>query len=394
MRRGVQAARTGKAALTAPDAGQRARPAPERLPRIAHVISTRGMGGAERFLATLVVAGADRGFEQVVLNPFAVEASHALAALCHPVPYEAQACDRLVELPALYRWLRARLDGFGPDIVHVVLFQAQIVVTLRKRPGTKLLLTNVGGDWVRTAPRGRLIALAERWAGRRFDRVVAISEAVRTFLVSEYRFPESKVTCIPLGWRGDPRPPSTLPRPPTVICVAALRPEKGHDVLLAAFAKVHEAVPGARLVLVGDGALRQAIQGQAAAAGIQGSVDFVGSVADVWEHLAGADVFALASRSEAFGIAIAEAMAAGLPVVAPAVGAISELVEPGVTGELFPAGDVTALAGHLARLLTSPETRAAMSAAALAAAEPLRVERAVDRYFDLYAELLPRQGVG
>lgn len=350
------------------------------------------MGGAERFLATLVVAGADRGFEQVVLNPFAVDASHALAALCAPVSYEAQACDRLVDVPALHRWLRTRLDDFRPDIVHVVLLQAQLVVTLRKRPGTRFLLTNVGGDWARTAPRGRLIELAERWAGRRFDRVVAISEAVRTFLVSEYRFPESKVTCIPLGWRGDPRPPSTAPRPPTVVCVAALRPEKGHDVLLSAFAQVHRAVPDARLQLVGDGAMREALQAQAAAAGIGGCVEFLGSVPDVWDHLATADVFALASRSEAFGIAIAEAMAAGLPVVAPAVGAISELVQPGVTGELFPAGDATALAGHLVALLTSPERRAAMSAAALTAAEPLRVERAVERYFDVYAELLQRTG--
>ena len=66
------------------------------------------------------------------------------------------------------------------------------------------------------------------------------------------------------------------------------------------------------------------------------NVEFVGAVPEVWPYLAGADVFALASKSEAFGIAIVEAMAAGLPVVAPAVGGIPELVIPGVNGELFP----------------------------------------------------------
>ncbi len=352
------------------------------------------MGGAERFLATLAVAGAEKGLEQVVLNPFAVEASRAMAGLCAPVPYEAKACDAVLQLPALHQWLRRRLHDFRPDLVHVMLLQAQIAVTMRRPQGSRWLLTNVGGDWVRTAPHGRVMALAERWAGRRFDRVVAISEAVGRFLIGEYGFPATKVTCIPLGWRGDPKPPSAAPRPPTIVCVAALRPEKGHDVLLRAFSLVRRALPDTRLVLVGDGALRVALQAQAERSGDGDHVEFLGSVPDIWDHLANADLFAIASRSEAFGIAIAEAMAAGLPVVAPAVGAIAELVQPGVTGELYAAGDVVALADHLVRALSSPELRAAMSAAALDAAEPLRVERAVERYFGVYDEMLGRHRLG
>jgi glycosyltransferase involved in cell wall biosynthesis len=359
--------------------------------RIAHVISTRGMGGAERFLATLVVEGHARGCQQVVLNPFATEPSQAMAALCDPVPYEGRPCDSLLALPGLHRWLRTRLEQFRPDIVHVVLFHALVATSVRKHPGAKHLLTNVYGEGVLTAPHAGVMRIVDRAATRRFDRVVAISESVRRFVVAEYGLAESKVTCIPLGWRGDPRPRSGEPRPPTVVCVAALRPEKGHDVLLAAFARVRQAVPEARLVLVGEGVMRGPLEAQAAASGDAGHIEFLGSVADIWEHLARADVFAIASRAEAFGIAIAEAMAAGLPVVAPDVGAIAELVRPGVTGELFPAGDADALAGHLVRLLTSAETREAMSAAALAAALPLRVENAVDRYFDVYDELLGRQ---
>jgi glycosyltransferase involved in cell wall biosynthesis len=348
------------------------------------------MGGAERFLATLAVAGHERGWEQVVLNPFATEPSHELAGLCDPVPYEGRACTRVTQVPALHLWLRARLERFRPDIVHVMLFHALLATSVKRQPGARYLLTHVYGEGVLTAPGRPLVRVFDRAAARRFDHVVAISESVRRFLVDGYGLPAAAVTRIPLGWRGDPKARNRDPRPPTVVCVAALRPEKGHDLLLDAFARVRRTVPEARLVLVGEGATRPALEARAAANGDEGHVDFLGAAPDIWEHLARADVFAIASRSEAFGIAIAEAMAAGLPVVAPAVGAIAELVEPGVTGELFPAGDDAAMAEHLVRLLTTPDVREAMSVAALAAAQPLRVEHAVERYFGLYDDLLGR----
>ncbi len=356
--------------------------------RIAHVISTRGMGGAERFLAALVVAAERRGWEQVVLNPFASEAFGALRDLCRPVPCRARACDRLVQLPQLRRWLHRELAAFDADIVHVMLFQALVLTaTLPRSSSRSRLLTHVYGGRAHLSRHGRITQELDRWASSRFDHVVAISEAVRQFLLTAYRLSPDRVSVIPLGWQGTPLPPKRDHGTPTVISVGALRPEKGHDVLLRAFSLVRAEVPRARLVLVGEGQLRPSLEAQAAALGVADAVQFLGGVPDVWAELARGDVFAIASRSEAFGIAIAEAMAAGLPVVATDVGAIPELVRPDVTGRLFPPEDHVSLAAHLRELLVSPELRAGLGAAARVAADSRRMETAIERYFDVFEEL-------
>ncbi|MDQ3897645.1 MAG: glycosyltransferase family 4 protein [Actinomycetota bacterium] len=360
-------------------------------PRIAHVISTRGIGGAERLLAALVGCGEAHGWRQLVLNPFAGPAAEELGASCAPASFEARACAGPLALPGTRRWLGDRLEAFAPDVVHVMLFHALTVVgTLPRRPGTRRVATNVYGDWPTIAPRGGLVRPVDRWAGRRVDHVIAISQSVRRYLVSSYGYPSSSVSCIPLGWLGTPQPRRSDPERPTIVCVGGLRPEKGHETLLAAMSLVHDRISAARLVVVGDGDRRPALEADVAHRGLERAVEFAGAVPDVWPHLAAADVFASASHAEAFGIGIAEAMAAELPVVAPDVGAIPELVRPGVTGELYPPGDHVALAGHLVRLLEAPDLRARMGTAGRAVAEDLRMEHVVERYFEVFDEMRRR----
>lgn len=356
--------------------------------RIAHVISTRGFAGAERFLAALIQEGDRAGWEQTVLNPFA-PADVDLGPLFAPADYRPLPCDSVSRVPAVRNQVGRELVALGPDVVHVMLWHALLVVaTLPRRPREARLLTHVYGEGIRQARYGPVREALDRWAGSRFDRVIGISEAVQRYLVDSHHYPASKVDCIPLGWEGDPLPPVREPRPPTVVCVAKFRPEKGHDVLVDAFAVVRRHVPDARLVLVGQGELQGRLEAQVAALGLDGSVEITGPVDDIWPYLAAADVFALASRSEAYGIAIAEAMAAGLPVVASDVGGIPELVARGVTGELFSPGDRDGLAAHLTRLLKSPEVRARMSAAAVEAAASVRLGNTMPRYVQVCTELV------
>jgi glycosyltransferase involved in cell wall biosynthesis len=357
--------------------------------RIVHVVSTHGVGGAERIIAAIVQSGHTAGWEQRVLNFFGGDGAEAFAALCDPVRTHMYGCRRVTDLPGVRQWVKRQLDDFRPDLLHVVLFPAlAVTATIPRGEATARIVTQVYGNYLHGQPYAWATERFDRWATGRFDKIVAISDSVQDYLVREQRHPSSKVVRISPGWSGTPLPPSRDDARPTIVCVAKFRPEKGHTVLLAAFERVRKEISSARLVLVGDGELEEQLRDLVATRGLDESVHFAGSVEEVWPVLATAHVFALASLAEAFGIAVVEAMAAGLPVVVPAVGGLPELVQPGVGGELFPPGDETALAAVLIRLLLSADLRERMGEAGRRAAEPYKMYRTAARYLALYDEVL------
>lgn len=156
---------------------------------------------------------------------------------------------------------------------------------------------------------------------------------------------------------------------PHLAAVGRLAEQKGFAVLLQAVALAAPALPGLRLVLVGDGPLRGALQAQAETPGLAGRIRFAGwqDEAGVRAALAGAQALALPSFAEGLPVVAMESMAAGRPVIGTFVAGIPELVVPGETGWLVPAGDAAALAGAIGALAATPPGRlAAMGAAARA----------------------------
>ncbi len=117
--------------------------------------------------------------------------------------------------------------------------------------------------------------------------------------------------------------------------VARLSEEKGHDILLRAFAEVHRTLPASRLMVIGDGPLLASVRAQAQSLGLTDAVIFTGMQRNIPQHLALLDAFVLASTRESFPLAAREAMAAGKPVIAPKIGGCPEVVDDGVTGYLF-----------------------------------------------------------
>jgi L-malate glycosyltransferase len=175
--------------------------------------------------------------------------------------------------------------------------------------------------------------------------------------------------------------------------VCALRAEKGLSTLLDAFYRVHAATPGLRLILVGDGPVRLALERQAQALGIASRVTFIPQTADVAPILRGIDIFVLPSLSEAFSNSLMEAMASGCCAVASSVGGNPELIEDGRTGFLFPKQDAGALAIILKRLIDNPEMRLAVAhAARQQIVRKFSLGTSISRMADIYESFLQEHG--
>jgi Glycosyl transferases group 1 len=177
-------------------------------------------------------------------------------------------------------------------------------------------------------------------------------------------------------------------RAQTAVCVTRLAYPKGVDTLLRAWQLVHEQAPGARLIIVGRGALRDHLERLAEDLGIAPSVEFSGLQHDVPAQLHRGAVAVLASRWEGMPNAVLEAMACGLPCVATRVSGTEDIIQPGVTGLLVEPEDYPGLAASLLTLLQNPALAQEYGRAARAAVEQsYSHERVTDAYAALYQQL-------
>jgi len=233
-------------------------------------------------------------------------------------------------------------------------------------------LTNERG-WVR-----RLLQVQARWERlntARADLVLVTSRYCAEVAGRAYGVPPARLAVVPEPvdlevWddqfaraRRD-RGGEPADRGPVVLCVARMYPRKRIGDLLRAARLVRQAVPGARVRIVGRGPDWEAVERLHGELGLQDSVDLLGdlTLGELAREYVGADVFCLPSVQEGFGIVFLEAMAAGLPVVACRAAAVPEVVLDGVTGVLVPPRDPAGLADALVTLLRAPARGRALGA--------------------------------
>ncbi|MBU1493043.1 MAG: glycosyltransferase [Actinobacteria bacterium] len=347
--------------------------APARMGRVrvAYVIDSLGHGGAEHLLAAYLRRLPSLGIDPIVIalqdrdgNPTAADIARLGVAVVD------LGIERLRQRGA-YREVAAAIKAARPDLVHTQLEFANVLgAAAAARMGLPVVSTlhtlEDPPRWTRAGLRSRLMA----WSLRRHaDLVIAVSEHARAHHIAHLHLPARLVTTIHNGIEtgrfltgGDREavrsalgiPPSV----PLIVTVAVLRPLKGIDRMLEALPAVLARVPDARYLVVGDGEARNGLARTAAALGIADRVSFAGARADVPLMLSAADLFVLPSLTEALPTVVAEAMAAGLPVVATRVGGIPEMIDAS-TGILVPPDDVGALAQAVCALLEDPAGAAA-----------------------------------
>ncbi len=228
--------------------------------------------------------------------------------------------------------------------------------------------------------------ISARMLARGAERVIAVCQAVAERAAAE----RIRCSVVYPGLRIPDHAPDreALPSSPTgrVIGTACrLVPLKGVVHLVRALPSLRAEFPELRLEVAGAGPELGAIQNQVSALGLAGRVRFLGWQADLGSVLAGWDIFAQPSLQEAAPVALLEAMAAGLPVVASAVGGVPEILEDGRTGWLVPPADPVALAERLGALLRDPERRRAMGGAGRERArQNFSVERMVAEISRIY----------
>jgi glycosyltransferase involved in cell wall biosynthesis len=305
---------------------------------------------------------------------------HAVGAHREPRPGDARSLATLLGLVA-----RA-------DVVHVhsakAGFLGRLAGKLRGKRQACVFTPHGWSWWAADGAEAGLYRQLERLAAGWCRTIVALSGDERSAgLAARVGAPE-QYRVIP---NGVPLERFALPRRPVrgrILMVGRLAPPKRPDLALRALAAVRESVPEAELHVVGDGPLRAEAERLAAELGVAGATRFLGTRDDVPELLAEAECALLASDYEGCPLAVIEAMAASVPVVATEVGGTGELVRPGRTGEVAAKGDADGLGRALERVLADPQHAAALGAEGRRVAEEsLSLERMVGRLVAVYDEL-------
>jgi glycosyltransferase involved in cell wall biosynthesis len=309
-------------------------------------------------------------------------------------------------LAALYGLMRRE----RPHIVHTHTAKAGFLGRVAARlAGVPVVVHTYHGHVLRGYYRPAttmLLRAMERTLAARTDGIIAVSDRVKQDLVDYRVAAADKITVMHLGFELQPFLDSSTHRgslrrelglrngAKLVGIVGRIFPIKNHRLFVEAAARVSAAVPAARFLVVGDGALRSQIEDQARQLGLADRVIFTGWRRDLPRVYADLDVLVVSSDNEGTPVSVIEAMASARPVVGTRVGGLPDLVREGRDGHLVPPGDADELAGAIIRLLRDDEAAQRMGQAGRdAVRQRFGISRLLAEMEGFYRRLLAAKGI-
>jgi glycosyltransferase involved in cell wall biosynthesis len=361
--------------------------------RILQIVDTLDFGGAEKVLVALA-------------NGLASDHEVSVCCISHSGALASE-LDTRVEVFAMGRGLgndygipRRLADVMqrrGIEVVHThnwgVFLEGGVAAALARIP---VAVHTVHGPYQACAAgwlarlKRRMRHAAERRMAHRFRRIVAVSDSVAKYIPELIGIEASRVCTIHNGIsEGAPRAlkHSGESDSLTFVTVGRLDAIKNQAMMIRAFARVSRSLQRSRLVIVGDGPERSALERLVTDLDMADKVTFTGFRSDVDAALRDADVFLMSSRYEGISIAMLEAMRSGLPIVATAVGGVPEMVADERTGLLVPSEDEQAFTAAMCRVAGDARMRREMgeSARTLQACE-FSLPAMLSRYQSIYNE--------
>ncbi len=371
-----------------------AHPADRGPLRVMFVITSMPVGGAETLLVNLVRR---------------MDRERFLPELCCLKYLDTLGEELASEIPAFTGLLSHKYD------LRVL---GRLTRLLRSRRIDAVITVGTGGDkmfWGRLAAwRAGVPVIASalhstglpdhvEWQNRLLtpltDAFIAVARPHARHLAEHEGCPAARIRVVPNGVDVDRfRPLPEIeslrnklrlpPGAPVATILAALRPEKNHELFLRSAARVRQAVPDAQFLVIGDGVRRAELETLADELHLASSVHFLGTRADVPELLALSDVLVLSSHMEANPVSILEALACAKPVVATRVGSVGETVQDGVSGHLVTPGDESEMTARIVELFRDPAVARVMGRAGRGhVVAHWSLARMVEGYQDLIQEI-------
>lgn len=366
--------------------------------RVLLVVPTLDPGGAERLVVELATGLPQHGVECAVCY---LDGQGLLAGDIEAAQVDVQSL-RLPHKawPACHR-LRAVIERFVPSVIHAHMPRAAFWSARAKRPDIPLLYTEHNTQKVYPG-----------WSHRLFQsflprttHIIAVSDAAASEFRARWRWSEGSTTVIPTGapvtdLRVDATPSEVRARhgirdEPLVCAVGAVRPPKSYHYLVRAIALLRNEGLPVRALIVGS---TDVVPAEAARLSheiherqMDGVVQVTGHVANSYDYVSAADVFAMSSVQEGLPRVLLEAMAAGKPVVATDVGGCAEAVVHGETGLIVPPENPQALADAIRYVLEHPdEARRMGEAGRRRVEEHFTVEAMIRKHIEVYYRVLAR----